>query len=269
MAELSGGVVDDMAPSAVRYSRVYWEILDDPKFTDVYDDDAALATWLRLLIVADMAYPAAAPLPAGTAEEPLSLLESAALIERVGRTRYRVRGLAAERERRSSAGKAAAGARWGSPDATAMRTHYDRNADALLAEQSKAETSRAEQSITPAEDPDDHLDAYYRLTGSWPSAKVLPWLNDMAEAHGGAAVSRALAEEIRADSDRRTLLSRTEARLERSAHEARKAREERQARADREEQRKIEQMPEEERAANMARLRDMMVSSGLLKGGRD
>jgi hypothetical protein len=39
------------------YVRVYSRIIDDPKFETVYDDDARLACWLRLLILADATWP--------------------------------------------------------------------------------------------------------------------------------------------------------------------------------------------------------------------
>src|SRR5690348_15515478 len=45
------------------YSRVYWSIVDDPKFESVYDSDSNLAAWLRLLLIADQAHPASAHLP--------------------------------------------------------------------------------------------------------------------------------------------------------------------------------------------------------------
>jgi hypothetical protein len=37
--------------------------VDDPRFARVYSDDRAVATWLRLSMDADAAYPASAPLP--------------------------------------------------------------------------------------------------------------------------------------------------------------------------------------------------------------
>jgi hypothetical protein len=111
---------------------------------------------------------------------------------------------------------------------------------------------------------DDHLDAWYRLTGSWPTKKVLPWLNELADAHGSAAVCEALAGEWTVSSDRSTLLSRTQDRLRRDAHEAEKAAEARRKREEAEERARIEAMPEEQRAANLDRLRDMMAEKGLL-----
>lgn len=84
------------------YSRVYWSIVDDERFTAVYDDDRALALWLRLLLIADQAHPASAHLPMGTDGGALECLERAGLVEVKG-SRYRIHGLDAERERRSRA----------------------------------------------------------------------------------------------------------------------------------------------------------------------
>lgn len=147
------------------YVRVYYSITDDPKFADVYDDDAALALWLRLLIVADAIHPAAAPLPVVNPDA-LAMLVAAGLVDLVGTTRYRIHGLVKERERRSSKARASANARWSDatamrphstsdataserimrPDATAMRPHSSDACEPMLSEPSLAEPRLAEQS---------------------------------------------------------------------------------------------------------------------------
>lgn len=111
------------------YARVYHSIVDDPKFRRVYDDDAALSTWLRLLLVADAMYPASAPMPAMTPA--VQLLLKVGLIKRRPGNRYIVTGLQAEREKRSENGRNAAALRW----------HRERNANPVLPDQSKAKTS--------------------------------------------------------------------------------------------------------------------------------
>lgn len=83
------------------YSRVYWEIVDDPKFAYVYDDDRALACWLRLLMIADQAHPASAHLPHFADKRAVQKLVEVGLVDVQGGGRYRIRGLDAERERRS------------------------------------------------------------------------------------------------------------------------------------------------------------------------
>ena len=106
------------------YARVYHSIVDDPKFARVFGDDRALASWLRLLLLADAMYPTSAPMPAKTKAVQL-LLEVGLLVEQPG-GRYIVKGLASEREMRSQSARNAAAMRW----------------------QSGGNASKAEQSIT-------------------------------------------------------------------------------------------------------------------------
>jgi len=87
------------------YTRVYHSIVDDPKFADVYDDDRRLATWLRLLLVADQAYPSSAYIPVGTNRAAVAALAAAGLIDLGTGSRYRLHGLAVERGRRSEAAR--------------------------------------------------------------------------------------------------------------------------------------------------------------------
>lgn len=83
------------------YSRVYWSIIDDPKFETIYDHDDRLATWLRLLLIADQAWPAPAHIPRGARVGVVALLSKAGLIDLLhGGDRYRIHGLDAERNRR-------------------------------------------------------------------------------------------------------------------------------------------------------------------------
>lgn len=87
------------------YSRIYHSIVDDPKFATVYDDDRRLGTWLRLLIVAEQAYPASAHIPQGTNRAAVLALVDAGLIDLGTGSRYRIHGLDAERTRRSEAAR--------------------------------------------------------------------------------------------------------------------------------------------------------------------
>jgi hypothetical protein len=82
------------------YSRVYWSIVDDPKFVSVYDSDANLAAWLRLLLIADQSHPASAHLPSNVRKSSVAELARVELIDLLPGHRYRVHGLDAERERR-------------------------------------------------------------------------------------------------------------------------------------------------------------------------
>lgn len=155
------------------YSRVYWEAIDDPKFAKVWDHDGALACWLRLLVAADMAWPASASIPYGTRKASLDILIRAGLIDLVPGSRYRVHGLDPERQSRVDASAAANDIRW-----HGLRTEYGEDSDMAPGgdmddvrpethkppagvsnrlpsrdEQSKDEQSKAETShpLTPAE----------------------------------------------------------------------------------------------------------------------
>jgi hypothetical protein len=81
------------------YSRVYWSVVDDPKFATIFDSDPCLAAWLRLLLIADQAHPASGHLPSNVRRNAVIELERVGLIDLTG-NRFRIRGLDAERERR-------------------------------------------------------------------------------------------------------------------------------------------------------------------------
>jgi hypothetical protein len=98
-----------------RFVRVYHSILDDERFREVYDDDHALALWLRLLLLADAIWPMPAHLPHGHRRAALARLVRAGLIELVDGGRYRVHGLDGERARRSEHARRASEARWQTP----------------------------------------------------------------------------------------------------------------------------------------------------------
>ena len=110
----------------------------------------------------------------------------------------------------------------------------------------------------------DAIDAYYRLTISFPAGKVLTWLEDLVRDFGDAAVSEALGVEVGISDDRRTLLSRTQDRLRAGDHQAAKEREARERAAAAASKAEAESMSPEQRAANLKRLRDQMAASGLI-----
>lgn len=113
------------------YARVYHEIVDDPRFERVYGNDAALGTWLRMLLVADAVYPQSAPMPRRNSA--VTLLLRVGIIEERPGNRYAIHGLEAERERRAASSRIGAVKRWDS----------ERNAKAMP---SRAEQSKEEQS---------------------------------------------------------------------------------------------------------------------------
>lgn len=94
------------------YSRVYWTIVDDPKFAAIFDDDHHLAGWLRMLLIADQAYPASGHLPTNVRRSSVKALADAGLVDLVADHRFRIHGLDAERAMRSQSGRIGAAVRW-------------------------------------------------------------------------------------------------------------------------------------------------------------
>ena len=121
------------------YARVYYEIVDHPRFERVYGNPSALGTWLQMLLTADAMWPMTPPMPPRTPTVRL-LIDVGLVIEKSG-NRYSLRGLEAERERRSAVGRNAALVRHGS----------ERTADGLpsRAEQSTEKTSNGANAPVP------------------------------------------------------------------------------------------------------------------------
>lgn len=94
------------------YVRVFYRIIDDPKFATVYDDDTRLATWLRLLLTADATYPAPAPLPHGINRKALEELVRVGLVDIGTGHRYRMHGMTAVREAAAEQGRKLAAMRY-------------------------------------------------------------------------------------------------------------------------------------------------------------
>jgi hypothetical protein len=183
------------------YSRIYWSVLDDPKFETIYGDDAAFALWVRLLLTADALWPSPAPLPRGTKPKALVRLVEAGIVDTLSGDRYRIHGLDNEREIRKQL------ATTRGPDG--HRTVTGREASGDLAKPSQAET-KPSQGQAEARDP---ADIYFRLVGRFPSSKALPWIDRLAEQYGSEPTCSAMAAAFMDDRDTQTLLGRTEDRL--------------------------------------------------------
>lgn len=133
------------------YSRVYWSVMDDPKFDGIRENPKHIGSWCLLLIVADMAHPAPAFAPANVPKSSMTALIDAGLVDPLSGGRFRIHGLDAERGRRSEAGRTAAGARWQTERSThAMRTHTEPDANPMLDETRREKTRQDEQSIPRA-----------------------------------------------------------------------------------------------------------------------
>ena len=80
-------------------------------YRDIYDDDAAYALFMRLLVEAETSWPADPDLPRSARPRPLAVLVSRGLVTVAGTT-YRVRGFLAERTARAESGRPGARKRW-------------------------------------------------------------------------------------------------------------------------------------------------------------
>ena len=94
------------------YTRMYWRLIDDEKFVEIYPDDHHFALYVRLLMAADMSWPASASLPYATRKTSLQKLCDVGLVDVLASGRYRIRGLDAERRKRQQKASNAAASRW-------------------------------------------------------------------------------------------------------------------------------------------------------------
>lgn len=97
------------------YSRIYHRLMTE--FPSVYRSDSQLALFVRLLVAADKFYP---EWPTANRRNGAyqSLLKAGLVIEQEGVDGYTIRGLRAERERKTNAARIAAASRWGMPNKT-------------------------------------------------------------------------------------------------------------------------------------------------------
>jgi hypothetical protein len=199
------------------YTRVYFRIVDDPRFALVYCSDRALAWWVRLLIGAEGTYPAPAALPRSVSRAALSVLTApeCGLVELVGRDHYRIHGLAAERERRSEQARQNIEGRWGKVYGDLVQPKYDGNTGVILDETRRDETKQDETRQGPISGPD----AYCNVTLRFPQkgTPLYDWCSRLGAEWGFEPFETTLRAEFRRDKTFRTLLSRTEATLRRDA----------------------------------------------------
>jgi hypothetical protein len=123
------------------YSRLFWRFADE--FPTIFEDDFALSLFIRLLRLADMAWPSAGQLPFGVKRSSLRKLEAADLIHMESPSRFRVRGMDKHRESRSQSAAHAARTRWGNAGGNAERNaprYANGNAETMLREEKKEKT---------------------------------------------------------------------------------------------------------------------------------
>ena len=165
------------------YVRVYYRIIDDPKFAEVFPDDRMLATWLRLLLTADATFPAPAPIPHGVSKAALAYLVEVRLVDLLPASRYRMHGMEAERGKRSDQARAAANARHSrdaQANAVAMREQSGSNAGAVGTQMHSAPLLSVPLLSNPllstAEQRTGQMTNGRKRTGLTPLSEILPSL---------------------------------------------------------------------------------------------
>lgn len=137
------------------YSRVYHEIVAHPRFERVYRNPSALGTWLQMLLTADAMYPMPAPMPPRTPTVRL-LIDTGLVIEKAG-SRYSMRGLEAERERRSAIGR----------NAAAVRYQRERSASELPRRDETSKEKTSNGANAPGEPPTAFISMKPKEPGVW------------------------------------------------------------------------------------------------------
>jgi hypothetical protein len=188
------------------YARLYLRLRDDEKFAEVFSDDHHFAAYCRLLMNAEASWPASAHIPFGIRRSSIQKLELVGLVELRPGHLYRIRGLDAERERRTAKASKASNARWNAPsNAPSIATASDARMP-IQAEPSKDEPSQ-DAHTAGAHDP---ADVYWTLTGRYPSEKVVGWIDDLASRFGAEPVIRAIAKAHIEDRSTSTLMGRVD-----------------------------------------------------------
>jgi hypothetical protein len=197
------------------YTRMYWRLIDDEKFVEIYPDDHHFSLYVRLLMAADMSWPASASLPFATRKASLQKLCDVGLVDVLASGRYRIRGLDAERRKRQQKASNAAASRWEDDEQPARSAngtdeHPPSNANGMP---SRAEPSRAKKEPSQAGPGESAFDAYYRLTIKPPSQAVIAWLNRLCDDHPEPTVVKVMVSEWQASSNPADFLGRVQTRL--------------------------------------------------------
>lgn len=96
-----------------RYARFYFpEFIRD--YEEIYRNDAALSTWMRLLVIAEQMWPMAGFMPLGVSRRGLKMLVDAGLVTVTDLT-FSIKGQQEERERRQESARQSATLRWNRP----------------------------------------------------------------------------------------------------------------------------------------------------------
>lgn len=132
-------------PEIRKFARIYYQEFKRD-YPDIYADDLAWATWTKLLVGSEEAWPAMPELPRSIKSRPLRTLVERGLVTVTGHT-YVLKGWVAERSKRQESARIAAAKRWDSD------SNADAQPDAMPSTSTRQRTStkEAEQERRPSE----------------------------------------------------------------------------------------------------------------------
>jgi hypothetical protein len=178
---------------------VRFDIEDDERLAEIYPDDANLGLWLRLLMLADHAWPKPAYIPRSTNKRRLQTLVDAGVVVLVDGDRYHFHGLDAERQRRVDSSKAALDARWHTARTTSSDTPRtaSRSTETIPARAAAPPPPPLSLSLPPEEkgvqgEGEDAAVAYFEVTTRVPKGQSLAWINELATDHGEGRLCAAI-----------------------------------------------------------------------------
>ncbi len=242
--------MSDLGP----YARIYQSIWTDPRFETIIDSDLRLGTWVRLLLLAEAAWPQDAAVPQTISQRALNALETCGLVELKRAGMYRIHGLDAERQRRSEHGREAVKRRWHPDTPSITPSNALSNTQPILAPRPSPSTSSSlsendVERAVPSGEP--LLDALTLALGTFPSKKAIEWADSLVAEYGEDATVRALGwaattGPVKVISRAQSHLKEQAARRDR-AETKRKAAELEQARTDRIASRRTEPGPADPR----------------------
>lgn len=197
-----------------RYARVYFDDLerDHP---DVWFDPTCLSTWVRFLALSEKAWPTMPELPRSARRADLEKLVSTGMLELLPNHRFVLRGWKKEREERSVRALDALGHRrdrvTSKPTLVPTDVGTSVPTDDVYARAGAASAFSYSSSKEGVQGkPPDPADAYWSLTGRYPTDRPISWIDDLTAQFGAEAVIRALATAHGQDSHTNTLIGRAQ-----------------------------------------------------------